>query len=438
MTIVDTAAARIGYHLVKNNDQWFTARPLLSIPGIRKLSDAEAAPLHDQWQDRVELGTRAQAEQAERMKASQERHEKSIQIKFLMDQLHREVTRIAKGTPEDTVFATIADDTGKVIGKIYQGGGLWFNSDEAWRVGGTAGLQRISDEAWRQTKDGKQARQIMADQFSALLGASSQASITLTGLAENPQPAFKADAPLLAIMDKISAIDPEFGSRFDDWRPDGDGGTIPQDRVSFGATPPKPGALPEGASRILTMSVDIEALKEKAAKTFVLIERQEALFKMREDLRMNDPSADAEAFFAQFRAKMEKVSEIGKRLAMAMSDVPPYAVIRDRQGKEVGRILQEGGLVINDNRNIGLLALIKGLPKEQDNKYGRVDAFAKGLSGGLTIQRTGVDIDPQTLFPELRKALQAARSELDSLVENRQRRLDAYHAAQREIIDLMA
>jgi hypothetical protein len=225
-TIGDIAQASLD--LIRIGDGLQNGRPILSAPGIRKLSDEEAAPFRQDWEDRVQLSAQAQAEQAMRMKASEERNQKNVQIKILMDQLHREVTRIAKSMPEGTVFASFADDKGKVIGKLYQSGAVWFDSNEAARVGGTAAIQKISEQAWTQTKDARQARQIMFDQFSTLLAGSSQTKLTLTGLPENPQPAFKADAPLLAIMDKISAIDQEFGSRFDEWRPSGAGGSRPQ------------------------------------------------------------------------------------------------------------------------------------------------------------------------------------------------------------------
>ncbi|MFN4276399.1 MAG: hypothetical protein ACK4FJ_08855 [Ferrovibrio sp.] len=219
--------AQASLHLVRLDGDWQTGRTILSVPGARKLSEEEAAPFRKNWEDRVQLSAQAQAEQAERMRASEERHQKNTQIKLLMDQLHREATRIAKSMPEDTVFASFTDGKGKVIGKLYQSGAVWFDSNEAARVGGAGAIQTISEQAWAQTKDARQARQIMFDQFSILLSGSGQTKLTLTNLQENPQPAFKADAPLLAIMDKISAIDPEFGSRFDEWRPDGVGGAPP-------------------------------------------------------------------------------------------------------------------------------------------------------------------------------------------------------------------
>lgn len=219
--------AQTSLHLIRIGDDLQAGRPILSVPGARKLSEDEAAPFRKDWEDRVQLSAQAQAEQAERMKASEERHQKNAQIKLLMDQLHREITRIAKSMPEGAVYATFADDKGKVTGKLYQSGAVWFDSNEAARVGGAGAIQKISEQAWAQTKDARQARQIMFDQFNTLLAGSSQTKLTLTGLPENPQPAFKADAPLLAIMDKISAIDPEFGSRFDEWRPDGAGGNPP-------------------------------------------------------------------------------------------------------------------------------------------------------------------------------------------------------------------
>lgn len=206
-----------------------------------------------------------------------------------------------------------------------------------------------------------------------------------------------------------------------------------QDRIDrIELSPQARAAQPDGAPRILTMSVDVHALTEKTTKTQALFEKQEAL-------RLNDPTADADAFFAQFRAKMDRVGEAGKRLTAAMMDVTPYAVIRDKQGKVVGRLFQDGGFETSDPRFHGLQwAVSNGRESIVDGKHNRYEAIKKALGGMGHIELTGVDVDTKTLLPNLRKDMQAAQDALKALRDNWQNRLDAYHATQATIRDLWA
>lgn len=115
---------------------------------------------------------------------------------------------------------------------------------------------------------------------------------------------------------------------------------------------------------------------------------------------------------------MEKAFEAAKRLITAMDGVPAYAVIRDRQGKEVGRINQDGGFVTTDPRFHGLhSAVVDGQRSIVNGKHDRYEAIRKALGSSGRIELTGVDVDPQTLFPDLRKAAQDARDALYALTE---------------------
>jgi hypothetical protein len=211
MTTLDPASAQTYRVYFPTRDEWVTARPLLSAAGVKPVAhpDPDLQARLEAARDRVHLSPAGQ----QAADAVDDTTAKAGQVYTLMQQLRDEVERIARATPEPTPYAVFTDNTGRVVGKIYQDGGVWFNSDEAARVGGTAGIRRISDQVWSQTNDGQVAKRKLFDAFSSLLAGHDDTRLTLTGTDTTPAP-FQPSARLLDLADQIVALNPQLADNF--------------------------------------------------------------------------------------------------------------------------------------------------------------------------------------------------------------------------------
>lgn len=122
--------------------------------------------------------------------------------------------------------------------------------------------------------------------------------------------------------------------------------------------------------------------------------------------------ADAD-FSSRFKDLAKAVFAAAEEAAKSIKQSTPFAVIKDAEGKQVGRLFQDGGLEVSDNSYAGLITLVEGVNGKKD----RYDALKAGAKGGLSVELTGVDVEPT---PIDRTKIDAALKALHSYVDKYQ------------------
>lgn len=122
--------------------------------------------------------------------------------------------------------------------------------------------------------------------------------------------------------------------------------------------------------------------------------------------------ADAD-FSSRFKDLAKAVFAAAEEAAKSIKQPTPFAVIKDAEGKQVGRLFQDGGLEVSDNSYAGLITLVEGVNGKKD----RYDALKAGAKGGLSVELTGVDVEPT---PIDRTKIDAALKALHSYVDKYQ------------------
>ncbi len=120
-------------------------------------------------------------------------------------------------------------------------------------------------------------------------------------------------------------------------------------------------------------------------------------------------------WIVRFDAAAAKMKAAGERLGEASRKVPAFAIIRDAEGKEAGRILQGGGASL-DGRLQAMLAMLWADKKGFDgNAHDLFDAIQKKLGEGFTIEKTGVEVNMEEVLAAEYADLHAAQDELHTL-----------------------
>lgn len=127
----------------------------------------------------------------------------------------------------------------------------------------------------------------------------------------------------------------------------------------------------------------------------------------------------------------EKMQSISKRLSDAHASLAPFAVIRDERGKVVGQISQSGTIAVEEKYIWLLAGIVKNGESVVDGKHERFEAIRQNLLPGMTIELSGLDIDPEEAFPELYAERDAIMAEAKALSAER----DAYIGASRAAMD---
>jgi hypothetical protein len=120
-------------------------------------------------------------------------------------------------------------------------------------------------------------------------------------------------------------------------------------------------------------------------------------------------------WITRFDAAAAKLKAAGARLGEASRKVPAFAIIRDAEGKEAGRILQGGGASL-DGRLQAMLAMLWADKKGFDgNAHDLFDAIQKKLGEGFTIEKTGVEVNMEEVLAAEYADLHAAQDEFQTL-----------------------
>jgi hypothetical protein len=126
-------------------------------------------------------------------------------------------------------------------------------------------------------------------------------------------------------------------------------------------------------------------------------------------------AAAHDEWIKRFDAVALKLKEAGERLGEASRKVPAFAVIRDAEGKEAGRILQGGGASL-DGRLQAMLAMLWADKKGFDgNAHDLFAAIQSKLADGYSIEKTGVEVNMEEILAAEYADLHAAQDELHTL-----------------------
>lgn len=99
--------------------------------------------------------------------------------------------------------------------------------------------------------------------------------------------------------------------------------------------------------------------------------------------------ADAD-FSSRFKDLAKAVFTAVEEAAKSIKQPPPFAIIKDGGNKQIGRLFQDGGLEVSDNSYAGLIALVEGV----NGKHDRYEAVKAGAKSGVSVELTGIDVEP--------------------------------------------
>ncbi len=134
-------------------------------------------------------------------------------------------------------------------------------------------------------------------------------------------------------------------------------------------------------------------------------------------------------WITRFDAAAAKMKAAGERLGEASRKVPPFAVIRDAEGKEAGRILQDGGASL-DGRLQAMLAMLWADKKGfNGNAHDLFDAIQAKLGAGFTIEKTGIEVNMEEVLAAEYADLHAAQDEFHALAAEGREISDNYRDA---------
>jgi hypothetical protein len=119
-------------------------------------------------------------------------------------------------------------------------------------------------------------------------------------------------------------------------------------------------------------------------------------------------------WITRFDAVAAKLKAAGERLGEASRKVPAFAIIRDAEGKETGRILQDGGASL-DGRLQAMLAMLWADKKGFGNVHDLFDAIQAKLGEGFTIEKTGVEVNMEDVLAAEYADLHAVEDEFNTL-----------------------
>lgn len=292
--------------------------------------------------------------------------------------------------------AIMFDTAGKQIGRVFANGVVMIEDDAIELFGGANAIH----SAMSQT-NGVEARKA---KLQAMLGnnghvvdvAGYEKSRDLLKLAADNDKVDLSDAAREAVQ-LLGSGEPSAAARMsaavraaEDARLEAAMAQARAEAANRPAPPPRPDLTP----------VQIEERKAYAATLQTLSEQH---------MQAHDE------WIKRFDAVAAKLKAAGERLGEASRKVPAFAVIRDAEGKEAGRILQGGGASL-DGRLQAMLAMLWADKKGFDgNAHDLFDAIRAKLSDGYTIEKTGVELNMEEVLAAEYAELHAAQDELYTL-----------------------
>ncbi len=180
----------------------------------------------------------------------------------------------------------------------------------------------------------------------------------------------------------------------------------------------------ENAQRVFEVAAEFEKTGDMAARLDGLrqLAKERAEFKAIHgeapkaewQLKREEDDRARETIYRQTSVLRQQMDALIDQEFRNSEKIPAYALIKDGQGREVGRIRQDGALILQ-NQALGLAGgssaaerigqLTAGLSNPAEARF---QALLTNLGGNATIERTGVEFKPyQPLYQDRIRQLQA-------------------------------
>ncbi len=167
----------------------------------------------------------------------------------------------------------------------------------------------------------------------------------------------------------------------------------------------------ESASRVLDLNEEFRRTGDKAAFNDGLrqlaIERDEfkaihgEVPKDARQIQLEKYKAESERYAREVQIMSEQIRALAREDAKRAEAMPDYAVIKDQNGKALGRIRQDGSIIIDKNESVGRFGGLAGLQRialqtehAENPAEARFQTLALTFGGLGSIERTGIAYRP--------------------------------------------